>query len=76
MYMPEGELQPIEDESSLKILLDKMTPVERRERPVFEKGEVVPVKGAPFRVESIGSHLLTLRPLPRKATAEEGKEKK
>lgn len=71
MYIPKGELQPIENESALKEIYEKLTPQQRREQPVFEKGETVLVKGAPFRVESLGTHLMTLKPLPREASFEE-----
>lgn len=79
MYMSKGELKPFENKEALKKVWDKLTPQEKREQPVFEKGEEIYIKGAPFRIESIGSHLMTLRPLPRKAikaASEEGKEER
>lgn len=72
MYIPKGELKEFENREAMKEVFNKLTPQQKREQPVFEKGEVVMVKGAPFRVESIGSHLMTLRPLPR-ATAEKAR---
>jgi hypothetical protein len=64
MYDPKGELTPYSDPQ--KAISDKLKfqMADNIPRPIFEKGKVIRIEGAPFRIESIGSHLITLRPLP------------
>ena len=67
MYSPRGELDVFKDMESLNKVRDQLSEKEKLERPTFTKGEVVEIKGAPFRVESLGTHLMTLRPMPLKS---------
>lgn len=65
MYDPKGEMIGFNSLDDMHAARKKLTPQQKKERPTFEKGEVVFLKGAPFRVMSLGNKLVTLRPLPR-----------
>ena len=64
MYNPEGQLDSFESKKDLEKLQEMFTPEQRARRPGFEVGEALMIKGAPFRIESMGEKLMTLRPLP------------
>ncbi|MFH1999169.1 MAG: hypothetical protein ABIK28_05790 [Planctomycetota bacterium] len=64
MYDPDGELKCFNTKKEIDELMEKYTPSERLRRPVFTKGEAVLLKGAPFRIVSLGRNMMTLRPLP------------